>query len=60
MKAYEQCQLMGNVGRNHDMPMQSLLEVETFDVWGIAFMGTFLISNSLYIFLYMWIMFQSG
>ena len=27
------------------MPLQSILEVETFDVWGIDFMGPFLPSK---------------
>ncbi|XP_019087585.1 PREDICTED: uncharacterized protein LOC109127403 [Camelina sativa] len=32
---------MGNIGRRNEMPQQSILEVEVFDVWGIDFMGPF-------------------
>ena len=32
---------MGNITRKHEMPLQGILEVELFDVWGINFMGPF-------------------
>ena len=30
---------MGNINRKNDMPLQGILMVQTFDVWGIDFMG---------------------
>ncbi|KAI3811114.1 hypothetical protein L1987_20831 [Smallanthus sonchifolius] len=38
------CQKMGSITKRNEMPMQSLLVVDIFDVWGIDFMGPF--SNS--------------
>lgn len=32
---------MGNIGTRDQMPLQSILVVEMFDVWGIDFMGPF-------------------
>ncbi|KAL5567330.1 hypothetical protein UlMin_030494 [Ulmus minor] len=37
----DRCQRMGNVSRKHEMPLNNILEVELFDVWGIDFMGPF-------------------
>ena len=37
----DRCQRMGNITRKHEMPLQRILEVELFDVWGIDFMGPF-------------------
>ena len=36
------CQRMGNISRKHEIPLNNILEVELFDVWGIEFMGPFL------------------
>ena len=33
---------MGNLSKRHEMPLQSILVVQLFDVWGIDFMGPFL------------------
>ena len=33
---------MGNLRKRHEMPLQSILVVQLFDVWGIDFMGPFL------------------
>ncbi|KAK1432034.1 hypothetical protein QVD17_08920 [Tagetes erecta] len=35
------CQKMGSISRRNEMPMQPILVVEIFDVWGIDFMGPF-------------------
>ncbi|XP_074313503.1 uncharacterized protein LOC141648678 [Silene latifolia] len=35
------CQRRGNIGRRDEMPLNNILEVELFDVWGVDFMGTF-------------------
>nr|XP_009803806.1 PREDICTED: uncharacterized protein LOC104249128 [Nicotiana sylvestris] len=40
----DECQRTGNISRHHDMPMNPIQEVEVFDVWGIDFMGPFVIS----------------
>ena len=37
----DRCQRTGNISRRNEMPLQSILEVELFDVWGIDFMGPF-------------------
>ncbi|KAL4346483.1 hypothetical protein GQ457_17G000070 [Hibiscus cannabinus] len=50
-KACDRCQRTGNISRN-EMPLQYILEVELFDVWGIDFMGPFPSSHGdLYILL---------
>ena len=37
----DRCQRMKNISRKHELPLNSILEVELFDVWGIDFMGPF-------------------
>ena len=37
----DSCQRTGNISRRHEMPLNNILEVEIFDVWGIDFMGPF-------------------
>ena len=32
---------MGNINIRHEMPLQGILVVQLFDVWGIDFMGPF-------------------
>ena len=45
-------QRMGNISRKDEPPMNPILEVELFDLWGIDFMGPFPASyNNLYILL---------
>jgi len=41
----DKCQRAGNLPRNNEMPLNNILEVEVFDVWGIDFMGPFPPSN---------------
>ncbi|KAK8572841.1 hypothetical protein V6N12_028881 [Hibiscus sabdariffa] len=52
---YQQCdryQRTGNISKRNEMPLQNILEVELFDVWGIDFMGPFPSSfGNLYILL---------
>jgi hypothetical protein len=46
----DRCQRTGNISRRHEMPLNNMLEVELFDVWGIDFMGPFVSSmNNKYI-----------
>ena len=52
VKLCDQCQRMGSINRRHEMPLQGILVVQLFDVWGIDFMGPFLSSlGNLYILL---------
>ncbi|KAI4305023.1 hypothetical protein L6164_028414 [Bauhinia variegata] len=39
--ACDKCQRTGNMGRKQEMPLQNILEIKLFDVWGIDFMGPF-------------------
>ncbi|XP_070056509.1 uncharacterized protein [Nicotiana tomentosiformis] len=41
VKKCDRCQRTGTITRNHEMPLQNILAVELFDVWGIDFMGPF-------------------
>ncbi|KAL4283519.1 hypothetical protein GQ457_16G018000 [Hibiscus cannabinus] len=48
----DRCQRTGNISKKNEMPLQNILEVELFDVWGIDFMGPFPSSfGNLYILL---------
>ena len=38
------CQRLGKISRHHMMPLNLILVVDLFDVWGINFMGPFLSS----------------
>ena len=35
---------MGNIRKRHEMPLQGILVVQLFDVWGMDFMGPFPVS----------------
>ncbi|KAJ9555511.1 hypothetical protein OSB04_010125 [Centaurea solstitialis] len=37
----DRCLRTGNISRRHEMPLNYILEVELFDMWGIDFMGPF-------------------
>ena len=41
----DECQIIGNIGKRQEMPMDYSLAVEQFDVWGFDFMGPFPSSN---------------
>ncbi|KAK9044818.1 hypothetical protein V6N11_058709 [Hibiscus sabdariffa] len=48
----DRCQRTGNISKRNEMPLQNILEVELFDVWGIDFMKPFPSSfGNLYILL---------
>ena len=40
-KQCDKCQRLGKISRRHMMPLNPILVVELFDVWGINFMGPF-------------------
>ena len=43
---------MGNISRRNEMPLQGILVVQIFNVWGIDFIGPFtLLFGNLYILL---------
>ena len=42
----DRCQIIGNISRKNEMPLNNILEVELFDVWGIDFMGPFISSQN--------------
>ena len=43
---------MGNISKRHEMPLQGILVVKLFDVWGMDFMGPFQVSfGNIYILL---------
>ena len=43
-RACEKCQRLGKISRRHMMPLNLILVVDLFDVWGIDFMGPFPVS----------------
>ncbi|XP_070054389.1 uncharacterized protein [Nicotiana tomentosiformis] len=45
VKHCDRYQRTGTITRKHAMPLQNILAVELFDVWGIDFMGPFPYSN---------------
>ena len=54
VKNYDRCQRIDNINRRNEMPLQGILVVQIFDVWGIDFMGPFPPSfENLYILLAM-------
>jgi len=40
-KYCDECQITGGMSKKNKMPLQSILEVEVFDCWGIDFVGPF-------------------
>ena len=48
----DKCQRMGSISKWDEPPLQTILEVELFDIWGMDFMGSFPSSfNNIYILL---------
>ncbi|KAK8690793.1 hypothetical protein V6N13_074319 [Hibiscus sabdariffa] len=48
----DRCQRTRNISKRNEMPLQNILEVELFDIWGLDFMGPFPSSfGNLYILL---------
>ena len=43
-RACDKCQRLGQISRCHMMPLNPILVVDLFDVWGIDFMGPFSVS----------------
>nr|XP_009595767.1 uncharacterized protein LOC104092001 [Nicotiana tomentosiformis] len=44
VKACDHCQRQGSISKRHEMPMNFIMNVEIFDVWGIDFIGPFVSS----------------
>ena len=38
---YDKCQRIGSISKGDELPLQPILEVELFDIWGMDFMGPF-------------------
>ncbi|EOX94137.1 F7F22.17, putative [Theobroma cacao] len=50
IQAEKQKTCHGNISKRHEIPLNNIIEVEIFDVWGIEFMGPFIPSfNNEYI-----------
>ncbi|XP_021719923.1 uncharacterized protein LOC110687584 [Chenopodium quinoa] len=45
VKACDRCQRTDTISKKNEMPLNNILEVELFDLWGIDFMGPFPSSN---------------
>ena len=61
VKHCDKCQRMGNVSRRNEMPLQGILVLQIFCVWGIDFMGPFSSSfGNLYILLVVDLCIQMG
>ena len=60
VKLCDQCQRMGNISKRHEMPLQGILVVQLFYVWGMDFMGPFQFHLEIYTYSYLWIMYQNG
>ena len=41
VKWCNRCQRVGNISRRDEMPLNSMLKFEVFNVWSIDFMGSF-------------------
>ena len=54
MSTYDKFQRIGSILKQDEPPLQPILEVELFDIWGMNFMGPFPSSfSNLYILLVM-------
>ena len=42
VKSCDRFQRVHNISKRHEWPLNIIIEVEIFDVWGIDFMGPFL------------------
>lgn len=40
-RSCDKCQRTCNISTHHKMPLNNIMEVEIFDVWGVDFMGHF-------------------
>ena len=40
-KCCDRCQRVGNISSKQEFPLNNILEIKLFDVWGIDFMGPF-------------------
>ena len=46
-KACDRCQTDGGISRKQELPLNPILVIELFDVWGIDFMGHFVTSHGI-------------
>ena len=50
-KACDRCKRDGDISRKQELPLNTILVIELFDVWGIDFMGLFVSSHGMKIIL---------
>ena len=60
VKRCDQCQRVGNISRRDEMPLNSMLEVEVFDVWALISWARSLHQKEISTSLLRSIMFPSG
>ena len=41
VSTYDKCQIIGRMSKSDEPPLQTILDVELFDTWGMDFMGPF-------------------
>ena len=46
-KACDRCQIDGGISRKQELPLNLILLIELFDVWGIEFMGPFVSTHGM-------------
>lgn len=46
ISACDQCRMTENLSKRHEMPLNNMLVIELFHIWGIYFMGTLPTVNS--------------
>ena len=56
----EKCQRLGKISHRHMMPLNPILVVDLFDVWGIDFMGRSLLPLDMFTFWWGSTMCRSG
>ena len=59
-KSCTRCQQLGRISRKDMMPLNPIIVVEVFDVWGVDFMGPFLSSFGNEYICQLWTMFLNA
>ena len=59
-KTCTRCQMIGRISKRNMMPLNTILEVELFDIWGIDFMGPLPNSFGNQYILLLWITYPNG
>ena len=59
-KSCDRCQRDGGISRKQELPLNPILVIDLFDVWGIDFMGPFVSSHGMKYIILSSIMCQNG